>query len=146
MEKLCVLVPLRFKFSSSSSLGFVRNEIAGEDFDYAFRSSHDRCHVKPDVDRPRDQALFLDLVARQANRKDRSYNGNRFNEAFDYAPSTSPDNSAFNRSHLLFDRSIDARSLKRVLCSLCFVLGRYHSKSGPPETKYKALSSKSVLA
>ena len=61
---------------------------------------------KPDVNRSRYQTLLLDLVTREANGKERSDDGNRFDEAFGYAPSTGPDNSAFNRSHR-FDRTID---------------------------------------
>ncbi len=52
------------------SLGFVRNEVAGEEFDHALCGSHHGRHVKADVDRARQQPLLLDLVARQAHSKE----------------------------------------------------------------------------
>ena len=76
-------------------VGFVGDEVAGEDFDHAFGGAHHRSHVQADMNRARYQTFPLDLVAGQPNSKDRPDDRNRFDEALGDAPATSPNNSAF---------------------------------------------------
>jgi len=77
-------------------MGFIRDEIAGEDLEYVLGSAHHWNYVKTYVGHAGYQALPPDLVTSQSESKDRPDDGNRFNKAFRDAPSTGPHDSAFH--------------------------------------------------
>lgn len=78
-----------------SSVRFIRNQIASEDFEDVFRCSHNRRHVQTNMDRTRQQALLSDLITSQTNSEERSDDRNGLDESFGDAPTPSPEYSAF---------------------------------------------------
>ena len=78
-------------------MGFIRDEIAGEDLEYVLGSAHHRNYVKTYVGHAGYQALPPDLVAGEADGEDRPDEGNRFDEALRDAPPTCSDYSSFHR-------------------------------------------------
>jgi hypothetical protein len=63
---ICVYPWLR----SLSSLAFIGDEIAREEFDHAFRGAHEWGYVKANVHSTRNQAFPPDLVTSQTKGKD----------------------------------------------------------------------------
>ena len=83
-----------------ATIRLIRDQVAGEEFEHAFRSSDERRHVQSNVDRAGKQAFLLDLVTRQTKSEDRSDDRNRFDNTFRKAPSAGSNDSAFHRAHI----------------------------------------------
>src|ERR1043166_4830075 len=82
-----------------SAVCFVRNQVAGEEFEHAFGGAYHGSDVEPDVNSARKQTFLLDLVTRQSNGKDRPNDRNGFDDTFGDSPATGPKNSAFECGH-----------------------------------------------
>src|SRR5262245_13657991 len=95
----CAFLWLNFLWLFAASICFVRYEVAGEDLDNTFGGADKRRHIQADMNGAGDQALFLNLIARQPKSKNGPDNGNGFDEALRYAPATSSNDSSFDRAH-----------------------------------------------
>lgn len=91
---------LRYRSNSAlAAIGFIGNEVAGEDLEDVFRRSDYRRHVQSDMDRTAKQSFFLDLVAGETDGENGSHNGNRLDETLGESPSTGANDSAFHTTH-----------------------------------------------
>src|SRR6185503_13051793 len=68
------------------AVSFVRDEVAGEDFDDALGGAYDRNYVETHVRRAGYQTFLFDLVTGKAERKDRPDDRNRLDESLREAP------------------------------------------------------------
>ena len=89
---------LSYSFTAIAD-GFVRDDIAREEFNHAFGGADERRDVQTYVNSPGNETFLLDLVPCHAKGKDRPDHRNRFDDSLGDCPATGPDDSAFESGY-----------------------------------------------